>query len=256
MATLKKIAREAGVSIRTVSRVIKNKTHISEKTAKQVQKVLDKFAYTPNLLARGLKAARTNMLAVIANSLGHQVLTKKLASLLNTANNYGYKTLLGITNGDREKEDSFIQEFTACCDGFLFLSRPDKKNLNILEKNSKPFVFVDVQLSKYPCVLIDRQAGVIEAIEKVKHHYKKCVFITSSSNKTEPRRCGFEKAAADMPVRIEIINISDGFFENGYKAVKRIKDFNKTLIVCYSDKLAAGLLKRLYDPPVYVFRGY
>ncbi len=247
MATLKEIARKAGVSIRTVSRVIKNKPHISEKTAKRVQKVLDKFSYTPNLLARGLKAGRTNMLAVIASSLGQQVLTKKLACLLNTADNYGYKTLLGITDGDREKEECFVQEFAFSCDGFFFLSKPDNKNLRILEKVSKPFVFVDARSSRYPCVPIDRQAGVIEAIEKVKQHYKKYIFITPSSDKREPRRCGFEKAMADMQVRSEIINIPIGYFEDGYKAVERIGDFDKTLIVCYSDKLAVGLLKRLYE---------
>jgi len=249
MSRLIDIAKKAGVSIRTVSRVLKNERHISSAKKEKVEKALKILNYTPNWIAQSLKTKRSNLLGVLVNQLSLEVMAKKVSAIQKNAALKGYRTILGITYGKADLESKFIAEFNQFCDGLLFLNQPEKQNHHI----TKPFLWVDCFIDKLPdkipSVLLNRQAGVIEAMAALRKKYNLFYFLTSTPQKKEFRRTAFIKTCKKSNLPFKIIQVSEKKPEawGGFDVAKTIKMNTKTLCFCYNDRIALGLLKGLKE---------
>lgn len=107
--TLKDIAKIAGVSIGTVSRVINNKTsEISEETVKKVEKIIKQEGYVPNVRARALKTNRSNLLGLLIPSIKNPFFTEIAKGVEDMAYKLGYSVILCNTYDDFEKETKYL----------------------------------------------------------------------------------------------------------------------------------------------------
>jgi LacI family transcriptional regulator len=93
--TIKHVAKQAGVSAMTVSRVLNNRPDVSTETRKHVQAVIDELGYAPNMAARGLKG-RSHALGVIATGIEYYGPSRTLASIERRANELGLSLLLSL----------------------------------------------------------------------------------------------------------------------------------------------------------------
>jgi LacI family sucrose operon transcriptional repressor len=109
MATLKDVAREAGVTVTTVSRVINNRGYIGEQTRKNVFDAMKRLNYQPNELARSLSIQRTNTIGIIVPHIVHPYFAKLISNLESAAAKYRYKIILCNTKGETEKEKEYIE---------------------------------------------------------------------------------------------------------------------------------------------------
>jgi LacI family transcriptional regulator len=100
--TLQDVARLAGVSIKTVSRVVNHQGEISEKTRQRVQAAIDQLGYRPNFLARSLVRQRTNTLAVVAWGIEYYGPSRALVGVEERAHQLGYSLLLSLLNQPNE----------------------------------------------------------------------------------------------------------------------------------------------------------
>lgn len=109
MATLKDVARESGLTVGTVSRVLNNRGYISEQTREKVYAVMRELNYQPNEMARSLSKQKSNTLGVILPHIMHPYFAKFLNYLEAAASRQGYRILVFNSQGMDEKEEECIE---------------------------------------------------------------------------------------------------------------------------------------------------
>lgn len=94
--TIRDVAREAGVSAQTVSRVLNQHPDVSDETRKRVQDTIDRLGYSPNYVARSLIQGRTHTIGVVGYGLGYYGPSRALTGVEKQANELGYSILLSL----------------------------------------------------------------------------------------------------------------------------------------------------------------
>jgi LacI family transcriptional regulator, gluconate utilization system Gnt-I transcriptional repressor len=107
-ATLSEVARLAGVSGMTVSRVLRNTANVSEETRARVQAAVAELGYVPNRLAGALATARTRLVVVILPSLANIVFPEVLRGVNEALEAAGYQAVIGVSDYDLGKEEKLI----------------------------------------------------------------------------------------------------------------------------------------------------
>ncbi len=107
-ATLKDVANLAGVSIKTVSRVVNRQGEISEATRQRVQAAIDQLDYRPNILARSLIHRRSNTLAVIAWGIDYYGPSRTVVGIEQAANELGYSLFLNLVSHPNDDHEQIL----------------------------------------------------------------------------------------------------------------------------------------------------
>lgn len=254
-ARIRDVAEKAKVSPRTVTRVLRGGEKVAAKTRKCIEEALKELDYSPNIIARALKTKRTNLIGIVMEDVGTEILSKKLVAFERTASRNDYRILLGITEGEFRKEQVYINDFIKICDGILlFVDWPfgmNRDSLDMLRDQDKPYVIVDGDPKEKYSVSIDRQIGVFEGVEQSHKKYRHFTFLGSKIGAEKSDRLfAFKKAVkkvnnGDEP---KIILIEpEKYYYNGYAAGDEIAGQKKTLVCCSNDHLGMGLLKRLLE---------
>ena len=113
MATIKDVAREAGLTVTTVSRVLNNRGYISEDARKKVNDAMKKLNYQPNEVARSLHKKTTNTIGLIVPHIRHPYFAEMISNIENEAYKKGYRILLCNTKGKVEKEKEYLDICTS-----------------------------------------------------------------------------------------------------------------------------------------------
>lgn len=113
MATLKDVARETGLSVTTVSRVLNKRGYISEKTVEKVNEAMKKLNYQPNEMARALSRRSSNTIGVIMPHLDHPYFSRLLSNLEDAACEAHYRLLVFKSKG----RESRTEEYLDICNG-------------------------------------------------------------------------------------------------------------------------------------------
>ena len=112
MATLKDVARESGLTVGTVSRVLNNRGYISDKAREKVDRAMKKLNYRPNEVARSLSRSTSSTIGVIVPHIRHPYFAEMISSLEYQAYQKGYKILLCNSGNTAEKEREYIEMCT------------------------------------------------------------------------------------------------------------------------------------------------
>ncbi len=159
MATIKDVAKKAGVSVTTVSRVLNQKGYISKNTIEAVFSAMDELNYIPNQLARSLYSQKTHLIGLLIPDISHPFfaqITQKLESLLYHA---GYKLMLCSTEADADKEhEQLLMLQQNQVDGIIIGTHMLKRAE--YEKAKLPIVALDITLGDYiPTIYSNHQKG-------------------------------------------------------------------------------------------------
>lgn len=158
MTTIYDVAKEAGVSHMTVSRVINGKKGVKPETREKVLKAIEKLGYTPNSLARSFVLQKTHTIGLIISDITNPFFTTLARGVEDTAMNKNYSVILCNTDEDPEKEQIYLEVLARKrIDGILLASATGKKTTlkTILMKN-------------IPLVLIDRKIEGLDNVDVVK----------------------------------------------------------------------------------------
>lgn len=163
MATMREVAREAGVSVATVSRVINNKGAVSQETEKQVLNTIKRLNYKPNAVARSLSIRKSNNIALIVPSINNPFFPKLVKAVEDIAQSKGYKVFLCNTDNSRDRLveylDSLRHHFV---DGIIINSENlNESDLVELKKHNIPVVAIDRTLSSnlLPSISVNNRYG-------------------------------------------------------------------------------------------------
>lgn len=113
VATLKDVAKETGLTVTTVSRVLNNRGYISEETRKKVHDAMKKLNYQPNEVARSLSKQTTSTIGVIVPHIKHPYFAELISNIESAANKRKFKILLFNSRDRDEKEQEFIDMCTS-----------------------------------------------------------------------------------------------------------------------------------------------
>ncbi len=108
MASIKDVAKAAGVSTATVSRVLSNGEHVRPEVRKRVMAAVEQLAYRPNLLARSLRSQQTTTIGLIVSDIRNPFFTSISRAVEDTAYEQGYSLFLCNTDENPEKEAIYL----------------------------------------------------------------------------------------------------------------------------------------------------
>ena len=169
--TIYDIAREAGVSASTVSRVINNKPGIKESTRKKVQKLLDEYNYTPDVAARGLVMQASKFIGILIEDIRVSHHTESAYVIEQEMTRQGYTCITFSTGADSKRKAQYIEILEqrrvegAIFIGSMFGTEAVRQSVEQHLSNT-PVVIVNgaLDLPNTYSVLIDEERGTEECV--------------------------------------------------------------------------------------------
>lgn len=260
--TLEDIAREAGVSAQTVSRVINNRPDVARKTRQKVQEVIDRLGYYPNTVARSLSSRRTWMMGVVINSIDRYGPGKIFIELDKQAHELGYRLLPYITHDDEIVDISrYTRELIAHQpDGIIWAVMEQEGHEEILRQNlmptSIPLVTMEAVLPDIPKPAFMDQVETADALvtHLIEQEYQHIGIVTGemlSTQRGKLRIKGWRKALerAGRPVSEDRIVHGGWTAESGEYAMAKLKEQFPEVdgVFACNDQMAQGVLSYAYQ---------
>jgi len=255
--TIKDIAREADVSVTTVSRVINNKPDVGDDTRAKILKIIDEMNYNPNSVARGLVMQKTHTIGLIIPDISNPFFPQVARAVEDKAQKLGYSVIFFNTDNHLEREKKAVELFKSKqVDGLIVsLSLGNEKILKELKSTNYPVVQIDrsVLTDSYPLVSIDNKNSAYQMVEyMLKKGHRKIAHISGDLNTTTARERleGYKKALKNYEVEINNDYIIEGDYtqHSGFKAMQRLlklKD-RPSAVFAANDLSAAGVYKALF----------
>ena len=247
-ATMKDVAKLAGVGVGTVSRVI-NGVRVKDSTLKKVNQSIQELGYEPDIYARGMKTNRSNTIALIVPTIWHPFFSEFGFHVEKELKALGYKIFLCNSTGDPAVEDEYIQMIKQNkVDGIIGITYTD---IDKSVSSDIPFVSIDRHFtSKVTIVAADsKQGGEIAFNELNKRGCQHFAFVGTHQDKeseTKNRRIYFEKSARRAGKKISILDFEEPIvdFEN---QVQKFFIENPTIdgLFGINDFLAMDVMKEL-----------
>ncbi|GAB1481952.1 HTH-type transcriptional repressor PurR [Treponema sp.] len=254
MPTIHDVAREAGVSARTVSRVLNEAVNVRAETRSLVLSVAERLAFRPDPSARALKSGRKRVIGLVANAVSSDATLRRIEILSKLFNASGYAAMVQFADTSAI-EEAAIRELAPHCDGlivFTNLSSPHSPSLDELDANSYPFILVDPPLAvSYPAIHVDRRSGYREAVKYLASKGRSQFLLVIEDFRKSERIAGFQEGLAQAGLNFDEINIlrtSKGF-AGGRQAASGVEtafhDGRVDAVLCHNDKIALGLMGEL-----------
>jgi len=257
--TLKEIAKRAGVSPSTVSRVINNSKPVNEEVKKRVINVLKETNYLP-FVAQNLSLQQDQLLiGVICPQYSNTVLDDLIVGINRVCKLYGYDTVIGLTDSTIKNELHYIDLFSnkLSVQGLIFMGEQwQEEHLELTQKNLTPVVLVGQisSIPSIPSVHIDNITASYEAVTYLlQNGHRRIAMIRGNKGQTvrDDRFHGYQKALTDsgIPIEEKWIVDSELSIEGGSQAIASMLDQGvlPTAVFCSTDSIAIGAATYLMD---------
>ncbi len=258
MATIKDVAKEAGVSIATTSRVINKAPHTSETAIVAVKKAMEKLGYRPNANARALVSKSSNAIGVLVNDVSAPFFGTMVKAIDTIASEQEKQLLIGSGYHDADKERNAINLLiNSRCESLVVHSKGlSDSELCKLANEIPGMVLINRIVPKIAsrCIALDNHKGSYIATEHlIRNGHKHIGYICSSHNieDAHDRREGYLEALRDngIKVREEYIEYGEPDENGGEQATVNLlaKNIPMTAVATYNDYMAAGCMALLQE---------
>ena len=255
MATIHDVAREAGVSIATVSRVLQGSPKVQPKTKELVEEAISRLDYRPNRLAQQFRSQKTKDVLVILPDVGNTFFTKILAGIESVARKNGYSILIANSHGDTRMEEHYFELLgQKQVDGVISFSSvlPGQQLVEYAAENPVVVGLRFVNHPEVPNVTIDNVKAAADLTRYVLNlgHQKIC-YLAGPANAQlyQSRLQGFLSALGERGLVADaglIVNC-EASIQSGYDTVNNLlntgADF--TAVVASGDTMAIGAIRAL-----------
>ena len=206
--TIKDVARAAGVSTQTVSRVLNDRSDVSAKTRIHVQQVIAALGYSPNIFARSLSRGRSNTLGVVGHGLVYYGSSSVLTGIENKANELGFSLILSLIDRvEPSRVDNILYDLLSRrVEGIIWAVPADLNTFDwLLEKLSRiqtPIVYINKEQNRTDFItsLDNRLGGRLATEHLVKQGYKRIGIITGPGSwwEAQERLAGWREVITEM----------------------------------------------------------
>ncbi|WP_317918292.1 LacI family DNA-binding transcriptional regulator [Vibrio sp. MACH09] len=258
MAGLHDVAKLAGVSKSTVSRVINNEYGVKKSTKEIVQKAIEECGYVVNQVAKDLKSQKTNLIGVIVPALSSNSTAQGVDGLSHVFDKHGKHVLLANSQHNHDKEIEYIKLFNQKrVEGIiLYATHLDNELVKVIEQSSAPVVLIgqDGSLFDIPSIIHDDvRVGFTAGERLIAAGCQHIGFIGVAIDDIAVDSMRYQGLSQQLSMSGfgEPIFHSRGEFtiESGYQQTKNLIKENKELdgIFCATDKIAIGAIKAIEE---------
>ncbi len=256
------IAKNAGVSISTVSRVLNGKAEqfrISKKSQQKVKETARRLNYVPNQFAANLKSGKSNTIALIIPSLSNPFFAEIASEINDEIRDRGYITLIGDSDENLDTENEELLQIQSRNIEGLVIAPCSKnwKNIKKLHDRGLPIVCIDRYFEDIdiPYVSTDNYAGAYMATKHLieqGHSDIACIQGVLESVPNKLRIDGYRQAMVEAGITEYTISGDEFSVENGYRETKILLQMRKrpTAIFTLSNTIAMGCMKALKEEDV------
>ena len=260
--TIYDVAREAGVSMATVSRVVNGNPNVKPSTRKKVSEVIERLDYRPNAVARGLASKKTTTVGVIIPNITNVFFSALARGIDDIAAMYKYDIILANADESVDKELNVINNLLAKqVDGIVYMGyNVEDEMIKTIKASRTPVVIAGI-VSDDPelyTVSIDIRLAIEQMTERlIQSGGKRPAIVTDSDHYyvNEVHRIpGYKSALAkyDIEVDDDLIIQSDFTDDEGPIIVDQLRSAKATGVVVTKDDIAVGILNALTDSGVKV----
>lgn len=264
MATMKDIAKLAGVSTSTVSHVINQTRFVSEDIAKRVKEAAKSLNYAPSALARSLKLNRTQTIGMLLTTSTNPFFGEVVKGVERACYHNGYNLILCNTEGCEKRMQSSIETLLQRrVDGMILMcpSLKDEHFVIFQRYPALPVVVMDLGPMKFASDKIQDNSltgGFLATQHLIENGHRKIGCITGPLDhyQAKMRYLGFQNALVEAKIEINFDWVIESDFEiqGGYHAFEKLleqKDLPSALFVC-NDMMAIGILHAANEKKVLI----
>lgn len=254
---IKFIAKKAGVSPATVSRVMNRTKPVSPELKEKVMAVVEQYNYHPNSMARGLILKKSCLIGIMTPNVSNAFHSKMIGAIEEEANRAGYNVIVANVHDDFERQkDSFISLCERQVDGIIMLHENSAEEMRILQENSTvPTVLASIHVPscQLPCVAIDDKRAAEKAVQLLleRGHTRIGGIFNACYSLGVLRREGYENALRNYNITPSpnLTAFAECTIDGGANAAKRLFSLPQppTALFCVSDEIAIGAIDWLQE---------
>jgi DNA-binding LacI/PurR family transcriptional regulator len=256
--TLRDVADYAGVSITTVSNVVRDWPYVSPAMRERVKEAINKLGYSPHVVAQGLRTGQTQALAFIVPDLSNPYFAEIVAVAEDVARQYGYTLLVFNSHEDAAREAECIQRAARrWADGLLIShTAQTRHSAELWAQFDTPVVAVDRIPADYPgpqCALDNRLAGKLAARHLIDLGHERILHIAGpqSARPAVDRQRGYQAALTESGINWQRVLYTGDLWgpADGHSlmaAVLKEKEL-PTAVFASNDRVAIGALHAIID---------
>lgn len=254
MATIRDVAKAAGVSIATVSRVFNNSDLVTRETAEKVWRIANELDYWPNSAAMSLTTNRTHTLGVLLPDLYGEFFSEIIRGIDDRARRDGYQILVSGFHDDPGRVLEISRSMLGRVDGLMMLVPDESMDVVAKVRRRLPVVLLNPRDEQDQCssVRLDNRAGATAAVEHLAAQGHRDIAIVTGPQANvdaDERLLGYREALARAGLRADPSHEIDGDFRefSGYRAVESLLalDPRPTAVFAANDNMAVGLISAL-----------
>jgi LacI family transcriptional regulator len=257
--TIYDVAREAGVSMATVSRVVNNNPNVKPQTRKKVFEAIERLGYRPNAVARGLASKKTTTVGVVIPDISNSIFSEVARGIEDIANMYHYNIILCNADKKKEKEIRVINTLLEKqVDGLLFMGGTvTEDHVQAFKTATVPIVLCGTteESNEFPSVDIDHEAAAFDAVQLLIDHGHRNIGMISGTLQDPAngyaRYQGYKKALekAGIEFREDRVRIGNYRYESGVEVMKYFLELPErpTAIFAATDEMAIGAIHAIQD---------
>ena len=243
IVTIKDVAREANVSVATISRTLNNDKNVSEKTRKHVMEVIER-------LGRNLRVSKTNRILTLVPDISNTFYSEVLRGIDDLAEKNGYMTMVSTTRGDLDIELKYIMQlYNKNFDGIILTSSEQSPDELSSSAKKAPLVMCceDKYGAEISTLLVDNRQAEYDACRTLieKGHRKIALVTNAYSYSAKERTQGYIDALTEHSIPVDGQYIIKGGYEysNGLEAAARLINLPEppTAILAISDLLGVAI---------------
>ena len=256
-ATIKDVARQAGVSAATVSRVFNESGPVNEATKQDVLAAAEELQYVPNQAARSLITQRTQTLGVILPDMHGEFFAQVIRGLDEATRTHNYHMLVSSSHTDEEEARTAVRAMLGRVDGLVVMwPSPASDPFTGLIPDQLPTVLLSAsgESTTFPTLSIDNREGARAIVQHLLDHGHERVAILTGppeNGDAQQRLAGYRdamrgsKRGHDPALEIP----GDFMQETGYQAVSQLLalDSRPTALFASNDSMAIGALHALHE---------
>lgn len=258
--TIKDVAREAGVSISTVSNALNGVDVLRPKTKQHILDVAERLNYVPNLNGRNLKSQSTKVIGLFLTSIRGTYYNILADAVYQECKKYGYELNIFVS----ERADNMMANILGKrMDGAIILNKDIReKETILLQKTQTPIVFLDRELQgeRMTSVIFDSYHEgemVAQYLLSTGHHTFAYINGASDNYDNMKRLQGFQTALIQAGIQFDEVDMIEGEFEKevAYESMKQFVQSGRLLpeaVFAANDLSAIGAIKALIDSGIEV----
>lgn len=267
MATVKDVAREAGVSLGTVSNVLNGKKGVKPESQEKVYQAIKKLGFQYNMMASALRTKATKTVGLIIPTIVNPYYPELARGVEDEARKEGFTIFLCNSDRDTEKERHYVDTLLSRgTDGLILVkSRLPEKDLEQLKLRTG-LILVDYEKrDKSECqtsfcmVNVDDTEGIVQGMELLAEYGHSRIAFISGLLDAYSSRCRMEAYKSclrkrDIPFRKEYVITGDFSWSSGYEAAKQffLLPERPTAVFAANDMMAMGAIKAAAEEGVRV----